>query len=62
MAAGRTKRPKRLKEDLERPSRAAWVFPDLVVLKKESELAKPVKRKKKARDERPEIATRRGGS
>ena len=62
IAAGNIKRPRRLKEDLERPNKAAWVLPDFVDLKNESELAKPVKRKKKARDERPEIAIRRRGN
>ena len=62
MAAGNTRRPKRLKEDLERPNKAAWVLPDFVDLKNESELAKPVKRKKKARDDRPEMAIRRIGN
>ena len=62
MAAGRIRRPKRLNEDLERPSNAALVLPDFIDLKKDNEFAKPVRRKKNARDDLPEMAIRRKGS
>ena len=38
------------------------MLPALIDLKKERELAKPVRRKKKARDDRPEMLTRRKGN